>query len=459
MSGPQRHTIGLVLCASLSVTAMAGSIEASRRPSVRQAHIEWSTRDDPLDVSGPGGAAHLEAHLALDPRDPEHWVVGSIVVSADRDLWHCAALVTFDGGVSWRRADFDEMERCIDPWVVIEPDGGVLLTAVEIVSGAETGERLRLVAFTSMDGGRSWSSEPNTLGSGFDHPIIVASSTEPEAILASRRNALAEDGRVRHRLSVGRISTDGKLFRETTSFTPAVVGLTASGLVTLPEDALVVTYWDFQRELDGFRSEGMLDRGRAWAVRSMDGGRTFGPPYLIGDHCASGGPERAFPGYPETVSDRSGGPYRDRLYHVCVRPGLDGVALSTSEDGGRRWSDPLRIDGGTGHARTPMVAVNDDGVVAAAWYDRRLDPEERCQDVYLTFSVDGGETFAQPSRVTSETSCPGRVANETIARSWPMGGDYGGLEAASDGSFVLVWADSRAGLFQLRQSRFRVRLP
>lgn len=104
-----------------------------------------------------------------------------------------------------------------------------------------------------------------------------------------------------------------------------------------------------------------------------------------------------------------------------------------------------------------MLAVNRDGVVAVAWYDRRLDPEEVCQDVYLSVSEDGGATFRAPLRVTTETSCPDVPGNEGVSGSWPMGGDYSSLAAGPDGSFHLVWADSRDGRFGLRRARFRVR--
>jgi hypothetical protein len=36
------------------------------------------------------------------------------------------------------------------------------------------------------------------------------------------------------------------------------------------------------------------------------------------------------------------------------------------------------------------------------------------------------------------------------------GGDYFGLAAAADGSFRLLWADSRDGIYQLRSSSVRV---
>lgn len=52
--------------------------------------------------------------------------------------------------------------------------------------------------------------------------------------------------------------------------------------------------------------------------------------------------------------------------------------------------------------------------------------------------------------------CPNAPGNGRAGRSWPMGGDYSSLAAGPDGSFHLVWADSRTGHFQLRHAELRV---
>ncbi len=73
----------------------------------------------------------------------------------------------------------------------------------------------------------------------------------------------------------------------------------------------------------------------------------------------------------------------------------------------------------------------------------------------MTASRDGGATFLPAVRVSTETSCPSAPGNGRVAESWAAGGDYGSLAAAPDGSFHVVWADSRGGHFQLRHAAFR----
>lgn len=39
---------------------------------------------------------------------------------------------------------------------------------------------------------------------------------------------------------------------------------------------------------------------------------------------------------------------------------------------------------------------------------------------------------------------------------WPAGGDYIGLTYVGDSTFHVLWADSRGGLYRIRQARMRI---
>lgn len=416
--------------------------------------IRFLLPDRPITAPGESALPLVEPHTAVDPADPDHVVVGVIAPAADPSgPWHCAVYATSNGGGAWTRSDFD-MERCIDPWITFLSGREVLFTGIEIRDDAGGEAAFRLVAFRSLDGGRTWSAEPEDLGRRHDHQVLLR-EPDGDLLLASRRVGETSGGRLRHRLNVERSSDDGRSFERLAELLPNTLARNATGLVRLSDGTIVLSSWDFQRDVDGYDREGMLGRARTWAHRSADGGATFAPPALISDACESG-VVGAFPGYPFLAVDRSEGQFRDRLYHVCVRPGLEGVALVWSDDGGARWSDPLRVDpppvDGAAHARTAMVAVAPDGVVGVAWYDRRHDPARECQDLYFTASVDGGRSVIEPVRVSTETSCPDTPGNGRVSTSWPMGGDYSSIAAAPDGTFRLVWADSRDGRFRLREA-------
>jgi hypothetical protein len=171
-----------------------------------------------------------------------------------------------------------------------------------------------------------------------------------------------------------------------------------------------------------------------------------------------------------------------------------------SADKGETWSNPIKINdnppslgkGPRDFRMTPVVAVNQKGIVGVAWYDRRDDPTRRCWDYYMAFSLDGGQSFGQNIKITSSPSCPEKNMAPSIritnispepkeeektkeekqqseereeqegkkpktpsieisfdrGRSvWP--GHYTGLAADAKGRFHPMWADRRNGPQQL----------
>jgi hypothetical protein len=425
-----------------------------------QAHILTVRGDHAIEADGPSSPL-TEPFLAVDPVSASHLVVGTIVAPTAADSpWHCATFASFDAGVSWTRHDF-AMERCIDPWVLFTGDGAVVFIGIELSHDVEGDGRFHLVAFRSNDGGLTWTDQPVSLGRGYEHAMLFANRVGSSKIvyLTSRRMRRTPNNQPRHTVYLASSADGGRGFRRLAELRPSNAALNPTGLGVLGDGTLALSYFDFQRNVDGLNREGMLSRSRAWLYRSIDGGQTFSEPLLITDECASG-VEGSFPGYPSFALDASNGPFRNRLYHACVRPGFEGVALTHSTDLGETWGDPIRADAstsdGTPHVRTAMLAVNDDGVVGIAWYDRRHDPDRMCQDFYFTASVDGGVTVIPPKRISTETSCPDAPGNGRAGRSWPAGGDYSSVAAAGDGLFHLVWADSRGGRFALRHSVVRV---
>jgi len=113
------------------------------------------------------------------------------------------------------------------------------------------------------------------------------------------------------------------------------------------------------------------------------------------------------------------------------------------------------------YVRTPSLAVNRDGIVGIAWHDgrnggARYRREFICQEIYFTASLDGGNTFLPEVKVSAEKSCPMLPQNGEVGWRWPAGGDYMGLAATPDGDFVVLWADSRSEMYQLRTATLKV---
>ena len=224
----------------------------------------------------------------------------------------------------------------------------------------------------------------------------------------------------------------------------------------LSDGTLIVPFIDYQDHAGEHSVAGALERRRVWATISTDGGQTFSHAMFVSEACGSGG------GFASLAVDASAGPSRDRLYLTCTNRDRNTIFVHYSADRGERWSAPVRVDGAAGEVifrRTPSIAVNKDGVVAVTWYERRKEGSRECQHIYFTASLDGGKTFLPEARVSSAPSCPDTPRNGGSAKRWPAGGDYSGLAAAADGSFHVMWSDSRHGIYQLWTARVQVNAP
>ncbi len=184
------------------------------------------------------------------------------------------------------------------------------------------------------------------------------------------------------------------------------------------------------------------------------------------------------------------------------------------------WSKPLFVndnppqpaEGPRDRRNTPAIAVNKDGLIGIAWYDRRNDPTKRCWEYFFAASSDGGVSFSKNVPVSTAPSCPApntppaihvhdltppedmrlppevvsrmrpvekemyqyKVAAEEVRREAEKGiqtgrvsmvfnpsrsvfpGDYTGLTASPDGVFHPLWADRRNGPQQLYTTRVSV---
>jgi len=137
-------------------------------------------------------------------------------------------------------------------------------------------------------------------------------------------------------------------------------------------------------------------------------------------------------GFPQIAID----PRSKRLYVTWsdYRNGDLDVFLATSDDQGKHWSAPIRVNNDAVHDGADQIfqwlAVDPaDGSVNVMFYDRRGDPENRKQIVVLARSTDGGHTFANYA-----------WTDEPFEASGVFFGDYTGL-AAYGGRVYGVWTE------------------
>jgi len=171
---------------------------------------------------------------------------------------------------------------------------------------------------------------------------------------------------------------------------------------------------------------------------SRDGGKTFSharevihtAPIMFAIQTL----ERAN-GFPQIAID----PKSRRLFVTWsdYRNGDLDVFLATSDDGGKRWTTPVRVNNDPVHNGAEQffqwLAVDPtDGSINVIFYDRRGDPENRKQIVVLARSTDGGRSFNNYA-----------WTDQPFEASDVFFGDYSGI-AAYGGRVYGIWTEKPA---------------
>lgn len=422
------HRTALLLAGSLVALGVVASL-----PGVHPRGAEQDAAPHPL-LAEPPPFPLVETYLAANPSEPGHLLASAMGTSAERSI----VLGSRDGGESW--------DWLRGPEGAVFPGGDPMLTFDEGGRAYFSTIAPEVHVWRSGDGGRSW--EPPVVvgeamaadrqwvatgpaGDGPFPPVYIASKTPGsngrDVLLFSR-------------------SLDGGASFDEPTLMPLDSGYlhTVTDLVVRSDGAILLPFLANYGRRPGPEE---VFRGARWILISRDGGRTWSRPRFVAANLQFGNRswDRAMKGLGggDLAVDEGDGPHHGSLYLTwpAILDGHLQIVAARSTDGGRSWSEPVRVnDGGfdLDHS-TPSVAVDADGLVAVTWNDRRGDPEGLCYRHFVAFSDDGGRSFGPNRPVSDRRTCPG-------ARSrWLNGGDTQGLAALEDGGFRTVWTVGSAG--------------
>lgn len=379
--------------------------------------------------------SEVEPHVAVDPRDPNHWVG-----AWQQDRYSNGGSrgqvsgVSFDAGATWLRTPMPASvcggagyDRASDPWVSFAPDGTVYQVALAISGAINTPSSVSAVlVFRSGDGGITWSA-PETIarstGAFFeDKESITADPADPRYVYIVWDRLNGTTGSV---TMFARTTDAGATWEQARPiYQPAADnGQTIGNLVrVLPDGSLV----------DFFMQLGPAPPA-LYVIRSTDRGATWSAPILVANAASVGTTD------PDTgmgvrdaaiIPQMAVGP--DGVLHVVWQDSRftrvrDAIAYSRSTDGGRTWSAPVRVNANPDvKAFIPQVHVRDDGTVGVTYFDFRsntADPATLLTDYWLARSTDGVNW--------SETrvSAPFDLSSAPVAGGLFLG-DYMGLASA-----------------------------
>jgi hypothetical protein len=404
--------------------------------------------------------AEVESWLAVDPTNASH-----LVGIFQQDRWSnggahgLMTAVSRDSGTSWKLG-FAHLSRCSggnpsngadyervsDPWVTFSPDGTVFQSGLSF--NTSNANQATLVV-RSTDGGDTWA-DPATLMFDSDPTIsqdkdsITADPNKPGFAYAIWSRYVFTDDTQEVLLSspawFSRTTDGGVTWEPARLIYDPPLGFYALGheIVGLPDGTLVDMFFQYDNTSSAF-----------YTIRSSDQGLTWSPPTPIDDYQDIG-----------IVDVKTGELVRGGAPNIAVNPatgtlyfvwmdarfsgGLrDGIAFSTSMDGGMSWSPAVQVNQAPNvQAFAPAIAVTTNGRIAITYYDFRKDNSD--SNVLLTnywriTSADGGKTWQE---IPLSSSFDLRTAPKTGLGY--MVTDYEGLVASAE-SFVSFFVTANSG--------------
>jgi hypothetical protein len=429
--------------------------------------------------------AEVEPWVAVDPADPDH-----IAGAWQQDRWSdggahgLATSTSLDGGATWSAATFADFSRC--PLFALTGDPGARAPGGEFDRASDpwvswgAGSRLHQIALTvsqpavglgldagimvthSDDFGATWS-HPQVLkedhgGKVLDDKESITADPASGYVYAAWDRVVAKPARANLKASENAIGYRGPTWFASSPdngetwlparmiYDPGKTNQTIGNQIAIEPDGTLIDVFALTNNHRG--SHGL----EVAVMRSTDHGASWSKPVKVGGLIdrtvrtpGDARPLRTGDSLPDIAVDRRTG----ALYVVWqdAASRTPAVQLSKSIDGGQTWSAPQKVSGspdGTA-AFTAAVDVNADGAVAVTYYDfRRDNPDDATAltDYWIRMSTDGAVTWAPSQRVTP-TSFDMKKA--PIARGYFVG-DYEGLDHAGD-TFKLFFVQTHDTAF------------
>lgn len=372
------------------------------------------------------GLPVVEPHLAAHPNDSMHLLAAAMIITNIDQPYQSARLSSFiskDGGKSWKETAHDYWGY--DPWTAILPNGQTAMSWLGTPGSFK--HQFPIQFFSSSNGGVIWDQPVQTFSSHHGHDGTKITAFREDFYFSSVRfkDDMSADIVLYHKKSNG-------LFKEVAHIPSQGIRLNFCEPVILTDGTVLVPSSHYQR--------------KAWIQQYDPITKKLSPKFLITTNPGGGR------GYMRMTTDTNlKSTFKDRIYFVRA---ADGIWLNYSVDKGKNWSKDVRVD--YFHNQLPSkamvasVAVASKGIIGISWVDSQHDPKQKNFDVYFSYSVDGGKSFSNPMRITENSTSSRTKQNGDTANKFPGGGHYLNIVAKSNGKFQLIWSDSRSGVFELQ---------
>ena len=373
-----------------------------------------------------------ESAISVSPVDPNIVVAG--LNSNGQEM-----LFSSDGGETWTSAPDLTGSECCDPAMDWSSDGSF---AYNVTLGGS-----QVWFYRSDDNGQSWNSLADITPGDNRRELTgpVNSTNDKEYIHVDKHDLSPFKDNIYITWHQGNIlqfatSTDNGHSFSQLSFDDEPRGI-GSDIVT-DANGTIYHFWP------------STQNQQIRMNKSTDGGISFSPSVPVSATIArfifpipSTDTRQVFI-YTSADMDLTGGDYNQRLYVAWTDSvGAESptpvnnharIQVAFSDDAGDSWTtrtphetfDAMNVD-----RWHQWLKVDKNGVVHITFYDTRQFAARNGVDMYHSFSIDGGNTWSTPDRLSTESS---------PASSGFEFGDYNGLDFGSDGKGIAIFSDNRA---------------
>ncbi len=436
-----------------------------------------------------------EIHAAINPTDPNNIVCGVISPTFP---FTCPIYYSKDGGSTWKKSAFKTTQHGSkgtiigggDPVFCYDHTGALYFTwLIQYQPNSSVNDyNMDLYWVKSTDGGatfqRDESKDAILLGK-----VVNQDYADPLTVAVDKQWVMCDlsNSKYKGTFYAAMLHTIGPewLIRlrkkdpmsdhfDTTSVTAAVEDISFGQQCSLEVDTLGQVHMVF---LASLKSD-TLSKGKwYWHIVdavSSDGGNSFESVYEISKAFILNydPPTDSYVGipsgaasadaFPQVVCDKTSSSTRkatNNLYCVWSGSGIDSMEnrgfdtyFTRSVDGAKNWSRPIVVNDDPQQSKSTQlystIAVNEDGVIAVCWYDRRDDKADNKGHYYMALSFDNGLTFRKniqlSSQITDFSKFTGPFARAT--------GEYNQVVMTKTHA-IAFWADGRSGTMQVYMAK------
>ena len=340
----------------------------------------------------------VEPSIIINPDNPKNIVAGIVL---DR------AVYTLDGGITWKESILKSSYGVFgDPALTADSKGNIYYFHLTDPSGKgrSADEWLdRISCQKSTDGGATWGAASFT---GLNPPL---DNDKPWPAHHIKKDLMtvtwtqfdkygSKDTACHSNIVFSKSTSKGDKWSEPVRINK-VSGDCLDGDFTV-EGAMPAISFDEKIYVV------WASHGNIYLDRSYNEGKTWLKTDLIIAK-QMGGWDMSIPGigrcngFPIAIVDNSGSPFHGSLYVTWAdqRNGENDtdIWLSRSSNNGDNWSSPIKVNQDTAghHQFMPWMAIDQtNGIVYVVYYDRR-NYNDNQTDVYLAWSLDGGNKFTE----------------------------------------------------------------